>query len=690
MRRIAPARRHEDHEDFENRAKSYFVLFRFFVILVLLNHIFNITRNREIFRQRRISLRLKPCTTRSATEGRSSNTMTDTAPPAPKKTPSYEFSRFFLDLFSRFRISPVQITFAFSAIIGVVAALGAYVFSRLIHLVEELCHLDGVTHCSSLGPWLIVIPAAGGLLVGPMIYFFAREAKGHGVPEVMAAVMTKGGRIRPVVAIVKSIASALTIGTGGSAGSEGPIVQIGAGFGSTLGQLFRMPPRRLNTFVACGAAGGISAIFNAPFGGIMFSLEVILGEFRGLSFIYVAIASVVSALVARAISGDNTIFAIEKMKAILFMASSWEIIAFLGLGVFIAFVSKAFTIALESFEHVYDRIKFPDYLKPLTGGLMVGLMAYYATRWVPAQGLDNPLSVMGVGYITIRQVLNPDNYTLWIGAHGIGTLILALIMLAVFKIAATSFTLGSGGSGGIFAPSLFIGAMAGGMYGILLHSIFPGHTSSPVVYALVGMGACFAGAAHAPITAIFLLFEMSDSYEIILPIMAAVIVSTLVSHWIREESIYTEKLRQKGIVIARKGKTDILQTMLIKDIMIRDTQTIPENMTMDILRKKVGTTLHTSLPVVDSEGNLVGIVTYKELHMGIESTTPDTELKARDFMNPNPVIATPEEPVDRVFKRMKEGFIGIAPVIKSEQVRKVVGIITYRNIFEAYEKALLD
>ncbi|MDP8275252.1 MAG: chloride channel protein, partial [Candidatus Euphemobacter frigidus] len=548
--------------------------------------------------------------------------MEDQVSSSPKKIRSYRFNRFFLELFSRFRISPVQITFTFSIIIGIAAALGAYVFSYLIHLVEELCRLESVTHASSLGAWLIIIPALGGLLVGPLIYLFAREAKGHGVPEVMAAVIKNGGRIRPVVAIVKSIASALTIGTGGSAGSEGPIVQIGAGFGSTLGQIFRMPPRRLNTFIACGSAGGISAIFNAPFGGIMFSLEVILGEFRGLSFIYVAIASVVAALVSRALTGDHTIFAIEKMRAILYMASPWEIIAFLGLGVFIAFIAKTFNFVLEHFEDIYDKIKFPEYLKPITGGLAVGLMAYYATRFIPAQGLNNPLSVLSVGYFTIRQVLNPENYATWLGSHGIGMLVLALAMLAVFKILATSFTLGSGGSGGIFAPSLFIGAMAGGLYGILLQRIFPGHTSDPAVYALVGMGACFAGAAHAPITAIFLLFEMSDSYEIILPIMAAVVVSTLVAHWIKPESIYTAKLKHKGIDITKKDKVDILQYLRIKDVMIRDVQFIPETMTMEELRKQVGTTLHTSLPVVNSEGDLTGIITYKEIHLGIEDPTP--------------------------------------------------------------------
>jgi chloride channel protein, CIC family len=615
--------------------------------------------------------------------------MTEQVTSGLQKTPPYSFSRFFLNIFSRFRISPVQITFAFSIIIGIVAALGAFAFSYLIHLVESVCRLEGVSESFTLGPWLIIIPALGGLLVGPLIYLFAREAKGHGVPEVMAAVIKNGGRIRPVVAVVKSIASALTIGTGGSAGSEGPIVQIGAGFGSTLGQIFRMPPRRINTFVACGAAGGISAIFNAPFGGIMFSLEVILGEFRGLSFIYVAIASVVSALVSRALTGDETIFAIEKLKAVLSMSSPWEIFAFIGLGVFIASVSKTFNFILESFEDFYEKLKFPPYLMPATGGLAVGLMAYYATRIIPTQGLNNPLSVLSVGYYTIRQILNPENYNTWLSSEGIWMLVLTLAMLAVYKIIATSFTLGSGGSGGIFAPSLFIGAMAGGLYGIVLQQIF-GYTASPAVYALVGMGACFAGAAHAPITAIFILFEMSDSYEIILPIMAAVVVSTLVAHWIKPESIYTAKLKQKGIDITRKDKIDILQGMFIKDVMIRDVQSIPETMTMENLRKQVGTTLHTSLPVVNEAGDLTGVITYKEIHLGVEDTTPDSEMIVRDFMKPNPVTAYPFEPVDQVFKRMKEGFIGIAPVVKSEQVPKVVGVVTYRNIFEAYEKALLD
>ncbi|HOO78667.1 MAG TPA: chloride channel protein [bacterium] len=589
---------------------------------------------------------------------------------------------FLLRNISRFKISPIQITFAFAIIIGLAAGAGAYVFRFLILLVEELCHLDTAADCVGLGGWLILLPAAGGLIVGPLIYLFAREAKGHGVPEVMYAVLKKGGRIRPIVAVIKSIASALTIGTGGSAGSEGPIVQIGAGFGSTLGQIFRMPPQRIKTFVACGAAGGISAIFNAPFGGIMFALEVILGEFRGLNFIYVAIASVVSALLSRMLSGNAPIF---DVPTALKMASPFEIVLYLGLGAFVAFVAKLFIHVLEHFEDWYDRLRFPDYLKASTGGLAVGLMAYFAVRLVPVDALGSPLAVMGVGYHTIGQVMNGVLYD----STPLQALALSLLLLGCFKIVATGFTLGSGGSGGVFAPSLFIGAMAGGLYGIAMEAIF-GRTSGPACYALVGMGACFAGAAHAPITAIFILFEMTDSYEIILPIIGAVVVSSLVAHWIKKESVYTEKLRRKGVDLDRGKKKDVLEAMVIGDVMIRSVQTIPVDMSLEELKGRVGKTLHTSLPVTDPRGNLIGVVSYKELHQAFLAEAFDPGQRAEEIMNTNPVVAFPDEPVSEVFRRMQTHYQGFAPVLKGPGDLRVIGLVTYSNIFDAYERALLE
>jgi chloride channel protein, CIC family len=615
--------------------------------------------------------------------------MEKTGPPESAPPRADRFVRLHLGFLSRFRISPVQATFALAAAIGGAAAGGAYVFSRLLIWVEKICRLDSTSHLESLGAWLILLPALGGLLAGPLIYFLARETRGGGVADVMEAVDHRGGRIRPSVAAVKTIASALTMGTGGSAGSIGPIVQIGAGAGSTIGRLFRSPPRRLKTLVACGTAGGISAIFNAPFGGIMFSLEVVLREFRGLSFIYVAIAAVVSALISRAVTGDTTVFAVERMRGVLYMKSHWEILAFLGLGAFTAFVAKTFNFFLDRFDLFFTRLKAPEFLKPAGGGLAVGLIAYYLTRLVPVPGLDNPLSVMGVGFNTIRQVLNPDNYAGWMEG-GMVFLLLALALVAVLKILATAFTLGSGGSGGIFAPSLVIGAMAGTFYGFLLQAIFPGFVASPAVYALVGMGACFAGSAHAPITAIFILFEMTDSYEVILPIMAAVVVSSLVAFWLKPESNFAECLKRKGIEPRRPKKTDILHDLRTKDVMIRDVQYIPETMTLEELRQKVGKTLHTSLPVVNADDDLVGIITYKQIHLGVECETPDCKMTARDVMIPDPITAFPGEPVDLVFKRMRDNFIGIAPVIRGPEDRKIVGVVTYRNIFEAYEKALLD
>ena len=595
------------------------------------------------------------------------------------------FSRLVLSLVSHFRISPVQVTFAFAILIGVVAGLGAYIFRSLLLLVEELCHLENPAQCTGLGPWLILLPAAGGILVGPLIYLFAREAKGHGVPEVMFAVLKRGGRIRPVVAVIKSIASALTIGAGGSAGSEGPIVQIGAGFGSTLGQLFRMPPQRIKTFVACGAAGGISAIFNAPFGGIMFSLEVILGEFRGLNFVFVAIASVVSALISRALTGNQPIFDIPTT---LSMTSPLEIVLYLGLGAFIAFVAKAFNFILEHFEDWYDELRFPEYLKAATGGLAVGLLAYFAPRLIPLKALANPLSVMGVGYHSIGQVMDGSLYVG--GETALGALAVSLILVAILKIFATSFTLGSGGSGGVFAPSLFIGAMAGALYGIAVQAIFPGHTGNPACYALVGMGACFAGAAHAPITAIFILFEMTDSYEIILPIIGAVVVSSLVAHWVKPESVYTEKLKRKGVDIGPKAKVDILESMVIRDVMLREVQTLKRTMPLGDLRDRIGKTLHTSLPIVDEEGQLIGAISYKEMHQAFLADDFDPRAGLEEIMNPHPVIAYPDEQVSEVFRRMQTHYQGFAPVLRSPGDLRVIGLVTYSNIFEAYEKALLD
>jgi len=580
----------------------------------------------------------------------------------------------FLNIFSASRLTPARINVFFAVIIGFVAALGSYAFRWLIVTCEGFCFgnartgLDG--YFSFLGGLdILVIPALGGLIVGPIILRWAREAKGHGVPEVMKAVFVRGGRIRPVVAVVKSIASAITIGSGGSAGSEGPIVQIGASFGSSIGQWFKMPPLRITNFLACGAAGGIAAIFNAPIAGVMFAMEVILGEFEKYSFIYVVLAAVTSSAVSQYLRGNKPIFLIKYYA----LSSPVELIAVAVLGVLAAIGASAFSVLLSKCEGLFDGWKkVPEFSKPAIGGLLLGILVLSVTVFTGVPGKW----VLGVGYETIERSLDGELAMKF------------LFILLAAKFLATCLTLGSGGSGGVFAPALFMGSMLGGFYGRLIHRLLPNATAPSGLYAVIGMGAFFAGAAHAPITSILILFEMTGyRYTILLPIMTCAVISTLVASLICRDSIYTIKLRQQGIPVDRK-KRDPLRAMLAGDIMIKDPQCVPEEMNIATLSALVGTKLHTSLPVMDGSNRLAGLMTYKEIHRALTCGRDPATVRVSEFMNPSPVVAFPDEDCALVFNRMKNSAQGIAPVVKRKDPRKLIGIVTYRHIYEAYQKAI--
>ncbi|MDX1388537.1 MAG: chloride channel protein, partial [Acidobacteriota bacterium] len=416
-------------------------------------------------------------------------------------------------------------------LVGLGAGLGAIVFRWLIDLVRWVSFewLPGVT--AGWGPaYIVIAPTIGGLLVGPLIYFFAREAKGHGVPEVMEAVALRGGRIRPVVAAVKSIASSLTIGTGGSVGREGPIVQIGSTIGSTVGQVFRMSDDRVRNLVACGAAGGVAATFNAPIAGVIFALEVILGNFSIRSFGTVVIASVTASAVGRAAFGDVPAFGIPEYA----LNSLWEFPLYLLVGVAAAGVAVVYTRMIYASEDLFDSWgKVPEWSKAAFGGLLLGGLAL-AYGAVPALGYGRVPQVYGVGYETIES-----------GLLGSETLLVMLALVGL-KILATSITLGSGGSGGVFAPGLFIGSMLGGSLGLLFAHLVPGVPGPPGAYALVGMGAVFAGSTHASMTAVLIIFEMTGDYKIILPLMLSVVTATLLSSvLLKRETIYTLKLTRR-------------------------------------------------------------------------------------------------------------------------------------------------
>jgi CIC family chloride channel protein len=380
----------------------------------------------------------------------------------------------------------------FSIVVGLCSGFGAIIFRWLINNFKMLFFEQGHNVLQFLGPYYVIfIPAIGGLIVGPLIYFFAREAKGHGVPEVMLAVATMGGRIRPRVALIKILASSICIGSGGSVGREGPIVQIGSTLGSSLGQLFKLSEEKVKILVACGAAGGIAATFNAPLAGIFFALEVILREYGLKFFSAVVLSSVTATVISRTFLGDHPAFMVPSYS----LLSIWEIPLYFIFGFLAAFTALLFIKSIYKCEDIFDSWKITEYLKPAIGGLILGSIGLFFPQ------------IFGVGYESIELALY-------------GKIAIVLVSLLVLvKILATSVTLGSGGSGGVFAPSLFIGAMLGESYGKLTQLIVPSIAIPSGACALVGMGAVFAGASHAPISAILIMFEMTGNYMIILPLM---------------------------------------------------------------------------------------------------------------------------------------------------------------------------
>jgi len=560
-----------------------------------------------------------------------------------------------------------------AVVVGLGAGLGAIVFRWLISTVRSFSFdwLPAVT--TGWGPaYVVLAPTLGGLLVGPLIQGFAREAKGHGVPEVMEAVALRGGRIRPIVALVKSIASSLSIGTGGSVGREGPIVQIGSTIGSTIGQMLRMSDARVRNLVACGAGGGIAATFNAPIAGVTFALEVILGDFSVRSIGTVVIASVTASVVGRAAFGNTPAFHVPQYS----LNSVWELPLFLVLGVVAAVVAVAYVRMLYGTEDLFDRWKkVPEWSKPAFGGMLLGCLALVYGS-VPGLAYDRVPHVFGVGYETIES-----------GLLGKETL-LVMLVLAVLKIVATSVTLGSGASGGVFAPSLFIGSMMGGSLGLLFALVLPGIPGPPGAYALVGMGAVFAGSTHAAMTAVIIIFEMTGDYKIILPLMLAVVSATLLSgRALKGETIYTLKLTRRGVRLRGGRVVDVLEQVRVEEVMSQ-TVTLPPGTPVKGLTEMFLRANRNAFPVVDEDGRLVGVVSLTDVGRAIESQDDASSLKVRDIMTRKLVTAHPDESLNTVLQRMAPRDLSRLPVVPRDDPGRLIGVVRRNDVVRAYDLAL--
>lgn len=552
-------------------------------------------------------------------------------------------------------------------LVGIGAGLGAVVFQHLINGIQTLTY-DGLGGLlAGITPFhLLIFPALGGAIVGPLVYFFAKEAKGHGVPEVMEAVVLRGGRIRPRVAVVKSLASALCIGTGGSVGREGPIAQIGSALGSTIGQLFHLSDERVRNLVACGAAGGIAATFNAPIAGSVFALEVILGQLHVTYFGAVVISAVVADVIAHIFEGDLRAFVVPDY----ILVSPWELFLYTLLGLLAALIAAGFTRLLYLSEDVWDKVRFPEYLKPALGGLLLGVIGILSPH------IDSFPRVFGVGYDTITQALA-------------GQLVLQVTLaLLFFKILATTLTLGSGGSGGIFAPSLFMGAMLGEAFGQVAHLLFPAITAPAGAYALVGMAAFFSGAAHAPVTSILILFEMTGDYHIILPLMLATVVSTLVSGMISRESIYTLKLTRRGIHLQQGQDIDVMQGITVGETMTTDVDTVLSDMPLEVLADEFTRTHHHGFPVLDDAGKLVGIVSLQDMARARATGSIAGQTVADIATTDSLLVAYPHEPMWKALRRLSTRDVGRLPVVEQEGSRELIGTVRRSDIIRAYDRAI--
>ncbi len=581
-----------------------------------------------------------------------------------------------------------------AVVIGVSTGLAAVVFIRLIAFIQTFFYGGGEKILPELGRlWLILIPVIGGLLVGPIIVKFAPEAKGHGVPEVMQALILRGGRIRPRVAIAKIITSALCIGTGGSAGREGPIVQVGSALGSSIGQWLHLSDARIKNLVACGAAAGIAATFNAPIAGVVFAIEVLLSEIQVTVFGNVVVSAVAASIVSQIFLGARPAFEIPGYV----MQSPWEILLYVILGLLAALVGILFIRMLYYTEDVFDRLAIPEWLKPATGALLLGILAFcypyvgtisYISPNDMALGLpisENYPHIFGSGFLFLEEVLQ-------------GRVPFFLLFLLIFlKPLATSFTLGSGNSGGVFAPSLFTGAMLGGSFGYLAMHLFPNLNIEIGAYALVGMAAVFSAAARAPLTSMLIVFEMSNDYRLILPLMAAGMVASTFAQWLHSDSIYSLKLTKRGIRFEQGRDLDIMQTVQVEEVMNKAPVTVQQEQSVADLFAAFQETHLGGFPVMANETELYGMVTMQDMERTIQEMERTLhrkevnlkDLKVWDVATPDPVTVFPDEPIWSAIRKMAPRDLARLPVISRNNPKQLVGVISRSNIVRAYNVGLM-
>ncbi|MCA9229650.1 MAG: chloride channel protein [Planctomycetales bacterium] len=621
-------------------------------------------------------------------------------------------------------------TILLAGTVGILAGCGAAFFTWLIEAITA--GTLGRVLAGSMEGWprlgtLLMIPAFGLVAVSWFTRRFAPEAQGHGVPEVITAVARNDGVIQPRVALVKILASGFCIGTGGSVGREGPIVQIGSALGSTAGQLFKLSPRNIKVLVAAGAAAGISATFNAPLAGVMFASEIILGNFAVESLTPIVIASVLADVVQQHI-GEHR-FEPAFLHLHYDFAGAWQQLpSYLMLGLLAGLAAAGFIKLLYRTEDVTASWLPHWWQRALVLGGLVGLCgALYpsippvrseASQEAASHSLVIP-PLLGVGYGVVDHTLHLDvvnehqpaqesiaettkellgkflsqgaSKAVLVDGEKMWAELWWLLPLVLLKPLMTSLTLAGGGSGGIFAPSLYLGATLGASVGLMVNMLFPQYSNAPGVYAIVGMGAVVAGTTHGVLSAILIVYEMTSNYQVILPIMAAAGVASLVSRAIEPESIYYKKLHRRGGSIARGHDLHRLDHIMVRDVMIREFPMLKRSDNVLEIVRVARTNSHIeSLPVMGDDGRLIGIIRPSDLHRVLDSDISPHLVNAEDIALRSSVSVSPSENLIEALRDFGTRDVETLPVeVGTGSNRRLIGLLLRSDVMRRYRQEIL-
>ncbi len=570
-------------------------------------------------------------------------------------------------LITRLRTDEGTFLVVASAVVGLLAGLMNIMFRTAMQFVHNTLFVKGslLLHISD-GGWhrllLPLIPVTGALLLIPFSLRFPGEVNGYGFSRFLETVNIKGGILKFRSILLKTVAPALTIGSGGSAGVEGPIAIIGGTVGSSLGRFLRTSETRMKLLIAAGSAAGIAATFNAPIAGVMFSSEIVLlGDYEISSFAAIVIASGISTVISRWYYGASPAFLVPQYD----LRSAAELPLYLVLGLVVGLTAVFYIRMFYRLRDEFDAAKIHPQLKPVLGAFMVGCLGIFLPH------------VMGNGYEFIEQALHEH----------LGFVI--LFLLVFFKIVATSITLGSGGSGGVFAPALFIGAMIGGSFGYIVHTIFPAATATPGAYATVGIGAFLAATTHAPLTGIFLLFEMTGNYKIIVPLMFSAIIGTLVSKRLYHDSIDTADLTRKGIKLHAGREHGIMGRIRVSDVMTRDMVTVRPDTTLKDLIETMIANEHFFIPVVDETGSMTGIVSIHDVRPVLLEERVTRIVNAGDIATEKVITLTPEDDLNTAMEKFSIKDLEEIPVVSVFDAKRVAGMVRRKDVIAAYNKEVL-